>query len=157
MKTPFRLALLAAALALAGQAAAQAGPLDGMSQKFEEHVRKGEVDAIGAMYAEDGMILPPNHARVQGRTDIAAFIKGMTDAGLSLKLVAENTWMDGKLAVRQGSYTLLDKEQKEVERGKWVEVWQQGADGNWLMVRDIWNADAPPTPPPTPGVSGDKD
>jgi ketosteroid isomerase-like protein len=160
MKTvrPFRFTLLAAALAVAATAAAaKEGPLDGMSQKFEDHFRKGEVDAVAAMYMEDGVILPPNHARVQGRTDIAAFIKEMTDAGFSLKLTPTDSWMDGALAARSGTYIVLDKDQKEVEHGKWLELWKKGADGKWLMVRDMWNSDDPPPPPPTPGVSSDKE
>jgi len=154
---PFRFALLAAALAFAGAAAAKEGPLEGMSQKFEDHFRKGEVDAVAAMYMEDGVILPPNHARVQGRADIAAFLKGMTDAGLSLKITPKDEWVEGTLGVRSGSYIVLDKEQKEIDHGKWLEVWKKGADGNWLMVRDMWNSDDPPPPPPTPGVSSDKE
>lgn len=159
MKTsrPFRFALVAAALALAGAAAAKEGPLDGMSKAFEDAIRKGDAAAVAAMYAEDGVILPPNHARVQGRAGIAEFMKSMTDAGLSLKLTPTDTWIEGKLGVRSGTYVLFDKEQKEIEQGKWLEVWQQGADGKWLMVRDMWNSDVPVAPPPTPGVSSDKE
>ena len=158
MNTPrgFRLALLALALAGAGLAAAKDGPLDGMSQKFEDAMRKGDVEAVAAMYAEDGVILPPNHARVQGRAGIAAFMKEMTDAGYSLKLTPADAWIEGALGVRSGSYIVLDKEQKEIDHGKWLEVWKKGADGQWLMVRDMWNSDDPPPPPPTPGVSSDK-
>ena len=151
-----RAALLAAALVFAGAAGAKEGPLDGMSQKFEDHFRKGEVEAIGAMYAEDGVVMPPNHARVQGRSDIAAFLKGMADSGVSLKLTATDTWIEGSMGVRSGTYIVLDKDQKELEHGKWLELWKKGADGKWLMVRDMWNSDDPPPPPPTTGVSSDK-
>ena len=153
---PVRFVLLAAALVLAGVASAKEGPLDGMSQAFEDAMRKADIAAVQAMYAEDGVILPPNHARVQGREGIGAYMKGMTDAGLSLKLTPMDSWMEGGLAVRSGSYIVLDKEQKEIDHGKWMEVWRKGADGKWLMVRDMWNSDDPPPPPPTTGVSSDK-
>ena len=152
-----RITVLAAALAVAGAALAKEGPLDGMSQSFEDAMRKGDIAAVQAMYAEDGVILPPNHARVQGREGIGAFMKEMTDAGLSLKLTPMDSWMDGALAVRSGSYIVLDKEQKEIDHGKWMEVWRKGDDGKWLMVRDMWNSDDPPAPPPTTGVSSDKE
>ena len=151
-----RITVLAAALAVAGAALAKEGPLDGMSQSFEDAMRKGDIAAVQAMYAEDGVILPPNHARVQGREGIAAYFKEMTDAGLSLKLTPMDSWMDGALAVRSGSYIVLDKEQKEIDHGKWMEVWRKGADGKWLLVRDMWNSDDPPPPPPTSGMSSDK-
>ena len=149
-------AALAAALACAGAALAKEGPLDGMSKTFEDGIRKGDVAALGAMYAEDGAILPPNHARVQGREGIAAYFKEMTDAGLSLKLTPMDSWVEGNLGARSGSYIVLDKEQKELDHGKWMEVWRKGADGKWLLVRDMWNSDDPPPPPPTTGVSSDK-
>jgi ketosteroid isomerase-like protein len=94
---------------------------------------------------------------VQGRANIAAFIKEMTDGGVSLKLTATDSWMDGGLAARSGTYIVLDKDQKEVEHGKWLELWKKGADGKWLMVRDMWNSDDPPPPPPPPGVSSDQE
>ena len=154
---PLRFAALAAALAMAGASLAKEGPLDGMSQAFEDAMRKGDTAAVAAMYAEDGVILPPNHARVQGRAGIAAFMKEMTDAGMSLKLTPADTWVEAGLGVRSGSYVLFDKDQKEIDHGKWMEVWRKGADGKWLMVRDMWNSDDPPPPPPTPGMSSDKE
>jgi len=156
---PLRFAVLAAALACAGTALAKEGPLDGMSQAFEDGLRKGDTAAVAAMYVEDGVILPPNHARVQGRADIAAFMKEMSDAGLTLKITPADTWIESTLGVRSGSYVLFDKEQKEIDHGKWIEVWRKGADGKWLMLRDMWNSNDPPPPPPPPpttGVSSDK-
>ena len=156
---PFRFALLAAALALAGAATATAkeGSLDGMSQAFEDAIRKGDVVAAANMYADEGMILPPNVAGIKGRGAIAAYFKAMTDNGFSLKLTPTDSWMDGKLASRTGTYIVLDKNQKEIEHGKWLEVWQLQDSGRWLMVRDMWNSSDPVPPPPTPGVAGDKE
>lgn len=159
---PFRFTLLAAALALAGAAAGKEGPLDGMSKKFEDLMRQGDTTGAAAMYAENAVVMPPNHSPVAGRTDIAALFKGYTDAGFSLKLTPTDSWIDGALGARSGSYVLLDKDQKEAEHGKWLEVWKQGADGKWWLVRDMWNSDDPPPPPPPPpapttGVSSDKE
>src|SRR5689334_19126768 len=104
----FRFALLATALAAAG-AAAKEGPLDNMSQVFEDPIRSGDVVAAANLYADDGMILPPNVAPIGGRGAIAAYFKTMTDNGFSLKLAPTDAWMDGKLAVRTGTYIVVDK------------------------------------------------
>jgi ketosteroid isomerase-like protein len=152
----FRFAILAAALSLAGSALAKEGPLDNMSQVFEEAIRKGDVVAAANLYADDGQILPPNVAAVSGRGAIAAYFKTMTDNGFSLKLTPTDSWMDGKLASRTGTYIVVDKTGKEIERGKWLEVWKQQDSGRWLLVRDMWNSSDPLPPPPTPGVAGDK-
>ena len=152
----FRIALLAAALSLAGAATAAEGPLDNMSKVFEDAIRTGDVVAAANPSADDGMIMPPNVGPVQGRGAIAAFFKTMTDNGFSLKLTPMDSWMDGKLAVRSGSYIVIDKTGKEVEHGKWLEAWKLGDAGRWQLVRDMWNSSDPAPPPPTPGVAGDK-
>ena len=154
---PFRFALLAGALALATAAGAKEGPLDGKSKAWADAFNKGDSVAVAALYAEDGVILPPNEKRVQGRADIANFAKGMFDAGFRIQTADQDVWIDGALGAKSGTYTVTDKDGKEVDHGKWLEVWQKGADGNWLMVRDMWNSDDPPPPPPTPGVSSDKE
>ena len=153
---PLRFAVLAAALACAGTTLAKEGPLDGMSKAFEDAIRTGDVVAAANLYADDGMLLPPNHAAVSGRGNIAAYFKDMTDNGFSLKLTPTDSWMDGKLASRTGTYIVLDKNQKEIEHGKWLEVWQLQDSGRWLMLRDMWNSSDPLPPPPTTGVSSDK-
>lgn len=153
---PFRSTLLAAALAVAGAAVAKEGPLDGMSKKFEDYLRAADTQGIATMYARDAVVMPPNHVPVHGRADIAALFKGYTDAGFSLKITPADSWIDGALGVRSGSYILLDKDQKEADHGKWLEVWKKGADGKWWLARDMWNSDDPPPPAPASGVSSDK-
>lgn len=158
---PTRLLLSALFAAMLSSAAfAKDGPLAGTSQAFEDAVRRGDAAAVGAMYADNGEILPPNHERVRGPTEIAKFFGGMIEQGLSLKLSADSEVVDGKLGYKSGTYIVNDKDGKEVDRGKWVEVWQF-EDGKWRLIRDIWNSDVPmpePTPPPpTPGVSSDKE
>jgi len=153
----FRYSLLAGALALANAAAAkEGGPLDGMSKAWEEAFNKGDAAAVAAMYAEDGVILPPNQVAVKGRTDITAFAKGMYDGGFRISTADKDVWVDGALGAKSGTYTVTDKDGKEVEHGKWLEVWHRGADGKWQMVRDMWNSDEPAPPPPAPAAAGDK-
>lgn len=152
----FRYSLLAGALALANAAAAKEGnPLDGTSKAWEDAFNKGDAAAVAALYAEDGVILPPNQAPVKGRTDITTFAKGMHDGGFRISTVDKDVWVDGALGAKSGSYTVTDKDGKEVEHGKWLEVWHRGADGKWQMIRDMWNSDEP-APPPAPAAAGDK-
>src|SRR5688572_18441872 len=92
-----RSALFAAMLsagALSTSAFAQGGPLAGTSQAFEDAVRRGYAAAVGAMYADNGEILPPNRERVRGPTEIAKFYGGMIEQGLSLKLKADSEVVD---------------------------------------------------------------
>jgi ketosteroid isomerase-like protein len=36
------------------------------------------------------------------------------------------------------------------ERIKGIHIYQRQADGSWRITSDVWNSEAPPSPPPTP-------
>jgi uncharacterized protein (TIGR02246 family) len=137
------------ALLLAGSAVAGDSPLAGTSQAWEAALDRGDAAAVGAFYAEDAEALPPNMPRVSGRKAITELMAGMIAQGLKIKLTVGSEAFDGALAYKSGDYVLTDKDGNEVDRGKWVEVWQR-RDDKWALVRDIWNSDLPPAPAPPP-------
>ncbi|MGE0581563.1 MAG: DUF4440 domain-containing protein [Steroidobacteraceae bacterium] len=148
-------ALVAAGLlALAG--CAPSAPDAGNSQADEETMRKGteawvaayskgDVDAILALYAEDAVVMPPgvpaatNHEALREflTTDIA------TSAGTTLELGASTSGVSGHLGWHAGAFTVKDTAGNAVGAGKYMEVWRK-QDGKWLILRDMWNLDAPP-------------
>jgi ketosteroid isomerase-like protein len=42
---------------------------------------------------------------------------------------------------------MTDKDGKEIDRGKALELWKM-EDGKWKLFRDIFNSDLPCMPPP---------
>ena len=54
--------------------------------------------------------------------------------------------VSGDLGWEWGTYTATDKSGDTVDTGKYVTVFRR-KDGKWLMIRDIWNSDAPPAAP----------
>jgi ketosteroid isomerase-like protein len=63
----------------------------------------------------------------------------------------------GDLGYTAGAYemTVNDAEGKPItEKGKYVTVWKKQADGQWKVMQDIFNSDAPPPaePPPAPAA-----
>jgi ketosteroid isomerase-like protein len=111
----------------------------------------GEVDKIVALYTEDAVVMPSNAPALIGRTAIKDFLtKDIAAAkaeGLTDKDGVGDVGISGDLAWHAGTSSVIDAAGKTVETGKYVEVWHR-INGKWLMVRDIWNDDAPPTPEP---------
>jgi len=101
----------------------------------------GDAEALGALYAEGGMLLPPNAAIVEGREAVAAFLKVAMDGGLLIVLTTEYEDVDNDTMTKRLSYTATFGGQV-VEEGKAIEVWKQGDDG-WQMIYDIWNSNSP--------------
>ena len=49
----------------------------------------------------------------------------------------------GNLGWSSGTYTVKDKDGKVIETGKFLSV-SKKVNGEWLFVRDAWNADSAP-------------
>ncbi len=112
----------------------------------------GDADAIAAKYAEDAVVMAPGAPASVGREAFRAFIA--TDianakaAGVTLNLSDGDTvGVSGEIAWHSGGYTVQDAGGATVDSGNYMEV-LQNFDGKWLIIRDIWNSDRPPAPPP---------
>ena len=139
----------------AGVAAAEATIRAGTAT-WNEAYNAGEVDKIVALYADDTVVMPPNVPAVSGREALKAYLTKDVAASRAAGLVAKDgtssVGVSGDLAWHAGSSSVVDSAGKTVETGSYVEVWRR-TNGQWLMVRDIWNDDAPPASAPssTPG------
>lgn len=102
--------------------------------------------AIAALYASDGVMLPPNMPRVSGTEAIRAFWAELwkMNATLSLAPVSVRVAPSGDLAVEEGNWDIAMGDQKD--HGKYLVTWSK-AGGGWKVVQDIWNSDQPPALP----------
>ena len=113
------------------------------SKRFESAYNSGNAAAMAELYTEDGALLPPGAARVDGREGIAALWQGYMDAGVQdLDLETVEVEDHGDSASEVGTYTLTvpDGEGGRASgQGKYIVLWQRGEDGVWRLHRDIWN------------------
>jgi ketosteroid isomerase-like protein len=112
----------------------------------------GDAAAMGANYAEDAVLLPPNAPAVSGRAAIGEYLgtdsAGTRAAGLKFNIPGDGpVGVSSDLAYESGSFSVTDAAGATVATGKYIGVFNK-IDGKWLLVRDTWNTDAPPTPAP---------
>lgn len=111
---------------------------------FTAAFNKGDDAGVAAHYAEDAAVLPPDSARIDGRTNIQAFWKGAIDAGLAdltLKAVEVEGGGDTAFEVGEVTYSAPDKTgTRSTATGKYIVIWKKGTDGVWRLYRDIWNS-----------------
>jgi uncharacterized protein (TIGR02246 family) len=110
----------------------------------------GDVETIVAKYADDAVVMAPGNPAAVGRDAIRELITNETSAakaaGVTLAAVDNDTvGASGDLAWHSGSYTVNDATGTAVDSGNYMEV-QQNIDGQWLIIRDIWNSDRPKAP-----------
>src|SRR5205085_9192985 len=118
-----------------------------------------------ALYAEDAVLMPPGAppARVTAaiKDAIAKEIAGAKKGGVTFAIgTTDEVNVIGDMAWHSGGYFVMDKANKPVEAGKFLEAWEK-KNGKWRIVRDIWNsngASAAPesAPPPAPAAGAKK-
>jgi len=113
---------------------------------FDKGVLAGDWPAVVSVYAEDGILLPPNAPAVQGRAAIQNFFTGLPKITAFKQSVVEIE-AQGNLAYPRGTYemTMMPPAAKAPlnDRGKVLAVWRKQPNGSWLVLRVMWNSDLP--------------
>jgi ketosteroid isomerase-like protein len=115
---------------------------------FMNTFNRGDGAAMGALYTENGQLLPPNSDFVRGQSAISAFWQGAMDMGIkSAKLETVELDGQGDAAFEVGRYSLAGEGGAEIDSGKFIVVWKKEG-GKWKLHRDIWNSSKPGSPSP---------
>ena len=134
----------------AGDTAADEQAIRAINPAWFKAYNAGDVDGVVALYADDAVLNIPGAPAARGRaairdayvTDIAA----SAAAGVSNSQGANGEFgVSGDLGWEWNTFTVRDKSGTTVDAGKYVTVYGR-KNGKWLIIRDIWNSDAPPAP-----------
>jgi uncharacterized protein (TIGR02246 family) len=135
-------------LLLAGCAGPAPGPTGSARQEIEAAVRRyvaasnqGDAEALVGLYADDAVLLPPDHGPIQGRRAIGDFWRQGTDEGLQVSSLRLE--VNGDLGYLVGRYTVPPTEDEPADSGKYVMCLKRQSDGSWKLTADIWNSSSP--------------
>ena len=131
--------------------AAEEAALKAATATWLEAYNAGDVEKIVALYAEDGVLMPPHAAVATGHAAIRAFLTadtaGAKAAGVKLVPGATVAGVAGDTGWESGSYTATDASGATVDSGSYLSV-SRKVNGKWLYIRDTYNSDRPLPPPP---------
>jgi uncharacterized protein (TIGR02246 family) len=130
---------------LAGEAAA----VHAVAEALRQAVNGSDVDGIVDCWAPDGIMLPPNHAPVYGRSAIRDyFSRVFASRRLTFTFTDATVGVFGDLAIERLHYTAnvaaVDGPMTE-DVGKGIHICTRRADGTWQLAQDIWNSDRSPS------------
>lgn len=115
-------------------------------EDFTKAVNTGDFAAAASWYAEDGTIMPPNGAAVEGRAGIQKWFESMGRPQAFSQPVVEIDG-EGNLAYARLTYdlTLTPTNAKAPvnDKGKILIVMRKESDGKWRTVRGTWNSNLP--------------
>lgn len=145
-----------AATRMASEATMVKATIDSLAREFGVHFSAGHADLVGAFYAENAVIMPPNAPAASGRAAVQAVLAEFFPMKPQLTITPTSVSANGPLAVERGTYTMTFTPPGATapvnDTGKYLAHWHL-IDGKWLIVDDIWNSDLPPIPmgaPPKP-------
>jgi len=134
------LSLGAFGCAVRGRPVAAAGSRQAIEAAVARYVaasNRGDADALAALYADDAMLLPPDHEPIKGRRAIGDFWRQGTDEGLEVTTLTVE--VDGDLGYLVGRYNLPPTDEEPADSGKYVMCLKRQRDGSWKLTADIWN------------------
>lgn len=142
--------------AIARRSAEAHEAIDAINARYQRFVAENMADSVAALFAEDGVMMPPNAPAVTGRAAIRDYLaSGPTPAGTTVTFTALEVHAVGPMAVERGSYVFampaMGTAPPMAIHGKYLVHWRM-VDGTWLQASTSWSDDAPWTPPG--GASG---
>jgi uncharacterized protein (TIGR02246 family) len=106
-------------------------------QRYVDASNQGDADALASLYADDAVLLPPDHEPVRGRAASGEFWRQGTDEGLEVTTLTVE--VDGDLGYLVGRYHLPATDEEPADSGKYVMCLKRQRDGAWKLTADIWN------------------
>ena len=119
------------------------------NRRFGEGIRRGDSSAVGSLYTEDAILMPPNNDMIRGRRGTEGFWSAAIKMGVRdavLKTVELDQVGDDVHEI--GNYALMIKPEGKrafEDRGKYIAIWKRDEEGTWKLHRDIWNSSLPAT------------
>ena len=105
----------------------------------------GAAAYVNSMYTEDAVFMPPNEPAKDGIENVIEYLSTFPDVMVSFESVEIEGI--GSLAYNYGMYTLTTADEAgntvEIDKGKFVEIWEKQEDGSWKVSKDIYNSDWP--------------
>ena len=128
------------------EAAADVQDVHAVAEALRAAVNAGDVLAILACWAPEGVLPPPHHPSVCGHEAIAEYFRRIFPARrLAFAFTESVVTLVEEIALETLRYTAIATTLVGGERtedvGKGLHVYGRQRDGSWKLTQDIWNSD----------------
>lgn len=128
-------------------------------KNYVDAINSNNTRRVMACYDKDAVVMQPDGPLVQGRRDLEKWVAGyFHDFKTHWVKVSKVMWMAGDYGFDQGHDTAVDLPRLRDKRGratgkygkpikqdvKGILVYKRQPNGEFLVYRDIWNANSPP-------------
>jgi uncharacterized protein (TIGR02246 family) len=111
-------------------------------------VNASDADRCLAVWAPDGVLMPPHHPSIQGHHAIVEYFRSLfSRSKFRFTFTSFHLNLIGDTAIECVTYTAMiwpAGEASPIEDvGKGLHVYRRQPDGSWKLTQDIWNSDQP--------------
>ena len=129
------------------ETAAAEQAIRGHIARWLQLIEAKDAATIAQLYADDGVVMPPNQPLVAGREPIVQFWQAMTAIPeMTLTFQPERIEFSraGDVALDRGTYRFTGKPggQAVDETGKYLVIWKK-VDADWKVAADMFSSDKP--------------
>ena len=109
-------------------------------------VNASKAEDCVAVWAPDGVLMPPNHPSVQGHEAIGAYFRSLfLQRQFRFAFTSSHIHVAGDTALERVTYTVVIRSGAGAtpieDVGKGLHVYARQANGSWKLICDIWNSD----------------
>lgn len=117
--------------------------IDKANLEFVNLFNKSDSVGLANMFTTDGKSMEPNEPAFIGRSAIQTHYSIVMNAGANkLGLLTTGLWGDQKMLAEEGEFSFIDKNGKQIDKGKYIVLWKI-EEGKWKLFRDCYNSDLP--------------
>ena len=111
-------------------------------------VNTSDTDRCSAVWAADGVLIPPHHPSVEGHPAIVQYFRNLfSRSRFRFAFTSSHIHVDGDTALERITYTATilpgDNAPPIEDVGKGIHVYRRKPNGSWKLTYDIWNSDQP--------------
>ena len=115
--------------------------INAANQQFIDLFNRNDSIGLAYMFTSDGKSMEPNVPAFEGRRAIQTHYSIVMNGGANkLGLVTTGLWGDEKMLAEEGEFTFMDKNDKQIDKGKYIVLWKK-EEGKWKLFRDCYNSD----------------
>jgi ketosteroid isomerase-like protein len=115
--------------------------LRGLTQDFATSFNTGNYDQAAALFAGDGVLMPPRQDAAYGQKAVERLLRQLGDAGYSnLRLETMRVVHSSDMAMELGRFTVAVRQADGTlvpDHGRYVKVWRRL--GAWLIIAESWS------------------
>jgi ketosteroid isomerase-like protein len=114
-------------------------------------VNSSDYRRLLAVWSDEGILMPPHHAEVRGRSELEKYFKErFSGTRFGFFFTSSDIQLAGDVAFERLGYTAwiwpAGGSRPVEDAGKGLHVYRRQSDGSWKLALDIWNSDRPATP-----------